>query len=323
MITKFKLFERAESTSELIDEFDDNYIEEYFDENFGMSAKEIVEYWPSTISRLVDEEEFIKDFISDMCEGREISEFDDMDIKDYIINNQTTRKEEKIIEIYKRKKEDEEDEEDEKLKQDEEDEEELEYDDDLLDDFDKDELIEVIEDCNEESELIEYLMNSCYGKYTVDDYISEFFGKNATGKDLMKTFGNYLDDDKIEKDYLDNTDFDYKKETVEENIHASRDLQEELLEINPENSIALAELFIDNSGEKNISNEYNFQKAYIESYLMKKIEDEEIDEKNEREKSTTIAEAVKYLYDNFSLNSDIEEEYEEYMWMITSDKYNI
>ena len=274
MITKFKLFERAESTSELIDEFDDNYIEEYFDENFGMSASEIVELWPNTISRLVDEEEFIKDFISDMGDGREISEFDDSDIKDYIIKNQTTRKEEKIIEIYKRKKENDEDGEEENS---EESEEELEYDDDLLDDFDSDELIEVIENCNEEGELIEYMMNSWYGEYTVDDYINEFFGKEPSAKDLMKVFGRYLDDDEIEKDYLDNTDFSYKKESLEGEIPRTKELQDKLLEINPKNSIALAKLFIDNTGEENISDEYDFQKKYIESYLMKKIEDEEID----------------------------------------------
>jgi hypothetical protein len=31
MITKFKLFERSKSTSELVDESDEKYIEEYFD----------------------------------------------------------------------------------------------------------------------------------------------------------------------------------------------------------------------------------------------------------------------------------------------------
>jgi hypothetical protein len=49
-------------------------------------------------------------------------------------------------------------------------------------------------------------------------------------------------------------------------------------------------------------------------------DDESYDEKD---KSNLRADALKFLYDNFDLDSDIENEYEDDMWMVKAEKYNL
>lgn len=61
----------------------------------------------------------------------------------------------------------------------------------------------------------------------------------------------------------------------------------------------------------------------MNNLLLKKIEDDEIDENNEQEKSTAIAETILFLHNEFSLNSEIEDEYKDYTYMISAKNYNL
>jgi len=132
---------------------------------------------------------------------------------------------------------------------------------------------------------------------------------------------NYIDDDALMTDYKDNESDEYKEEYVKNEIYRERELQSKLLNKDSENVLLLAELFEeDSTNNYNISDEYDFQKLYIEQYIIR-----ESDEETPTEKETLQlrAEAIFYLYKTFGLNSTIEDEYEADMWMISSDKYNL
>ena len=135
------------------------------------------------------------------------------------------------------------------------------------------------------------------------------------GKELYDMLSWYLDDDKIIKEYNDNTEFDSKKEFVQDEIYNSIELQREILKNNKKTVLKLAELFIDNSSNSNIADEYEFQKLYIKQYLKEK--------KGEDKKGALIATALKNLNDEFGLDDSIKTEYSKWTWLIDADKYNM
>ena len=103
----------------------------------------------------------------------------------------------------------------------------------------------------------------------------------------------------------------------------------------PKNVTALIDLWNENNG-KNIGDEYDFQKAYINKYLKDGIEEDEDeedeekyktidDEESDKENKTTLIEnALEFLHDNFEVNDKIADEYEPYMWKIIAQyKYNL
>ena len=75
-----------------------------------------------------------------------------------------------------------------------------------------------------------------------------------------------------------------------------------------------------------IENEYHFQKAYIEEYAKNYASVDETDDLHEYDKQNLEegkADALKNLYDNFNLNYQIEEEYDDYMYKVAGKKYNL
>ena len=63
MIKSFKIFERYHNPSkELVDQFDDEFIDEYFDKHCLMDAEQIIDLWPSSIWQFIDDNKYIEDF---------------------------------------------------------------------------------------------------------------------------------------------------------------------------------------------------------------------------------------------------------------------
>jgi len=91
---------------------------------------------------------------------------------------------------------------------------------------------------------------------------------------------------------------------------------------NDSNNIALLlfEIFEDKADHiDDISDEYDFQKRYIKEY----IDDNGYDDSTEEEKGNLIAEALSNLQSNFGLDSQIKKEFNKYMFIVNSDKFNI
>jgi len=141
-----------------------------------------------------------------------------------------------------------------------------------------------------------------------------------SGEELYNILSDYIDDDDIIKDYKDNEDFDYKKDTIGNNIIFDKDLQEKLLEISKKNIIALVELFVEegyNKEDNIITDEpYKMQKLYIKKYSKKNKHDH-----------LAKAKALKTLDENFELDEDIKKEFHEDLLLMnaidSADKFNI
>jgi len=345
MIKNFKTFRllTESSTSEnLIDQIDDDFIEKYYDEHYDISLSEVIEMSShDDIMDYFNEDKYKKDWIEEFSRDYSFSEFDTDDLKLYIKKKLDDKKENKIIEIYNRNNYDEDDEDSEK---------ETEYNSYMLDNLDKDELQEVIEDRGEEDNCAEWIIDGWYSGQNGKDIFDEMCGwaikngkygeyeygsfKEISSSKLYKRVSNYIDDTKLKQNWKDGEDFDHKKETVKGDIWDSPILQRYLIKEDPDNAEALTELWSKNNG-KNIGNEYNFQKAYINKYLKDNMDEKEenddeeyktIDDEEEDEeyKTTLIEDSLGYLHKKFGVNDKIADEYEPYMWKITAQyKYNL
>ena len=324
MIKKFKLFERYNiMSSELVDKLDDDDIETLYDENYSISVSEIILMMPSYVWDNFDKEKFLNDFINDMINNQTLEDFNEYDLKKYIESNFTTQKEQKILDIYNSNN----------------DEDESEYEDNMLDDLDDDELREVIEDSNEEEEFIREITEKSYTD--AEDVFSDFYGIDVYDKNMIdknnkhkiyNSYSQYVDDDGIIQSWKDGENFEEKKNYVKDNINyigLSIEIQKKLLESEKSNALLLFDYFENYSPNRkqydNISNKYNFQKAYIEAYMEDNFAGaiDEADEDDKEEISELRAKSLKNLYDSFGLNPKLEEEFTEDMWMINSDKFKL
>jgi len=339
----FKLLTESSIESDLIDQFDSNYIEEYYKKHHKVGIEGVIEMSShQNIMYFFDSDKYKEDWVKDYIDSYEFEEFDDYDLKSYIKKKIDDDKKNKILEIYNNNNYDEDDEESEK---------DTEYNEYMLDELDKYELREVIEDSNEEYECTVWIIENWYSGQDGKDIFDEFNGLSEKdgsygnykygsfvsidSSKLYKMISNYIDDDKLKKDYIDNEDYSYKKEIVEGDIAYSKVLQRYLIKNDPDNVTALIDLWNENNG-KNIGDEYDFQKAYINKYLKDGIEEDEDeedeekyktidDEESDKENKTTLIEnALEFLHDNFEVNDKIADEYEPYMWKIIAQyKYNL
>lgn len=299
MITKFKLFESVEH--DLTEQLDNTVIDKYFDDHLLKDASEIIEEWPSFIWQFVDDDEYIKDLIRDEISSYSISDFNKDDYINYLKNNMSDDKEKVIIKLYNKLK---------KLNYKEE-----YYDYDMLYKLKEKQLREIIEDENEEEEFVTSIITERYSKKDAQEVIEEQYGQSwilDNGDKIYDMFRDYVDDSEIVDLWKKDVD---KRENVENEIWQSAELQNILLDKDESNVFLLAKLFIENSDEDNISKDYYFQDMYIKTYVKENIGNKTSDRLR--------AEALKYLFDNFELNDDIEEEYQSDMWMIETDKFNI
>lgn len=329
-IKSFKMITESNVSEDLIDYVDDSLIDEFFDKNYVVDADEVAYLCSDCVWNCFNKEQFVEDFISDMKNDRTIEDFDDYDFTEYIKSHLTEEKKEKIIELYNDNNYDEDDDDSEKV---------TEYDEDYLEDLDRDQLIEVITVDDDESDFVEYITNDMYDGYTAKEILSEFYGMSeetlkdqnrySYSKSKYDTFGQYLwkehrqyiDSDKLVDNWKKNEDYEYRKEYTQDSIYREPELQRNILKNHVEAVIKLAEMFENETGD-NISDEYDFQKAYIEY----KVE-QDADENDEDDVVNVISDSLEYLDDNFGLNKELEIELRNknsnYFIKIDAKKYNM
>jgi len=193
----------------------------------------------------------------------------------------------------------------------------LEYSYDMLDELDSKELINIIEDAGEEYEYVEKVVNDRYDGLDAQDIINELYGDTSKMNEdqLYNMLNWYINDSEIENWWKDNEDFGYKKDFTKDAIYNDISLQSEILKKDPSNVLKLAEIFKESFSKENIADEYEFQKLYIKKYIKENKWDDD--------KDTLKAKALKFLHDTFGLNGTIENEYKDFMWMISASKYNL
>lgn len=302
MIKSFKIFENYDNKDRILkqleEQFDSDFIDEYYDEHFKMGAEEIISLWPSIVWKHIDDDKYISDLIDEEKSQLGIEDFSDYEYREYIKTNTSDKKEKKVLQLYNKKIKNKED----KAEY---------YDDDMLDDLTEKQLRKIIEDVNEEEEFVEYAVTERYEGRSAEE-IADDFGFGDDGAQLYKMFYNYIDDDEVEEDYMNDQSEDEKIERIREEIYRTQELQQKLLDTKKSNALLLAELYVEDPDDDNIYSDYDFQKAYMKHYA--KIHKDEPD---------AIAYALKFLSDNFELDSNIADKYSNDMWLVNSNKYNM
>jgi len=298
MITNFKIFESEETVEDkLVDELNREEIEKFYDEKYDMDIQTLLECWPEGLENTYDEDKFVRDFIYNYALDREFEDFDNYDFIKYIKDNITERKKKKIVSIYNEIN----------------DETNIKYKKSMLINLENDQLIEIMLEDEEEIDIkIQLAKNQCGDD--ADDILQTYYSDEngePKGENLYNIIFKYIDggDDALIKKWKFNEDFEEKKSYISNLIEYDIELQRYILNKNENTVLLFAELFKGSS--EDISTEYKFQKLYIEKSL-KKYNHED-----------SVAKLLKFLYDEFGLNSEIEKEYENDLWLINSEKYNL
>jgi len=204
----------------------------------------------------------------------------------------------------------------------------------LIDDLDKYQLREVIEEDSNEADFVNYMVKDRYESMSAEEIIDEIYGdpREMEVNELYEIIKNYIDEDKFVEKWIKDEDFDFKKHFVIDNIYRSKKLQRNIFDNNPDRLLDLVELFDETKkwkGNENIGNEYDFQLKYIEKIIEKqKEEDQEYEDEpiefDEKYESKLKASALEYLYDNFGLDPEIKTEFKKYLWRVIPKKgYNL
>jgi len=340
MIIKFKIFESYGSgpESELVEQLSEDFIEKYYDKHFAYTdIDDILHIYPYLIWNHVDDERAMSDIIDDESQSREIEEFYKDDIISYINGKYVDDEDrEKIylhyiedeVDIYELKSLKEELIETKNKKEKKKISKDIEEItnrideirdlglDELLVEMSEDMLREIISDYFDVVEFVESILKNRYSGYSLSDYIEELFGSldqltfnSRDGRDdnwILK----YVDEDAVIKEWNDSEEYDHKYETIKDQIENTPELQRKLLKKKKSNALLLFDLF-DGANKWNIGDEYDFQKKYIKAY--KKLNTD----------PDAIPVALKNLYDNLGLNSTIEDEYADYLYLVNSEQYNL
>lgn len=307
-----KYFENILSIQDkLSEQFDEDYIKNYFRDNYIINVNEIIEeYGTEPIWDYFDGESFLEDFIQNKIEQSSIYNFDHEDYENYIIDTLDENKEIEILKIYKDNNYIDEYKE-------------IDFDFSMISELNTNQLRDVIKDVNEEDIFIETMIKNEYGNEDYKELINEVYGENSStyarvNLNAINFLKKYIDSIDLIKNFKENTNFNTKYLFLSKSIVHDISLQELLLDMNKSNVFLLSELFEDRKINKKLRNDiscfYNFQKAYIEEYLKKKGDE-----------SFTRASALKYLNElcTKGLNDKIKSEYEDDMWMILSEPYNL
>lgn len=296
-ITKFKIFESFDSYNtkvNLINSLDQDIIDEFWEEYCSRDVEEIIELWPSCVFRHIDDERFVQDWIDNDINQLTIDDYDDKDdFVKYLENNMDDDKEVIVLKKYNKKNpEDTYDQ----------------YHNFMLEDLSRKQLRKIIEQSNEKEEFVTFTVKDRYDGYDAETLIDDLYGKDYN--DMYSVVWDYIDEDEIIKEYENDSD---KIDDLTNIISYNSDIQEKILEVDPDNALDIAQIIVeDDDYSDNICDQYDFQIAYIESYYKKNSDD-----------PNSRADAIKYLYDHFKLDSDIEEEYPDDMWKVEGDTFNL
>jgi len=207
----------------------------------------------------------------------------------------------------------------------------VEYDSDMIDDLDSDQLKYVIQEYTDEVDFFDEMIRDRYeGRYFTEllveiycvDNLSELI-KDMTPKKFYQNFSSYIDDDKLVKNYKKFENDDTKSDWIKYQIANSIEIQHYLMDnFNDSDNLTLLlfEIFEDKDEHNDdISDEYEFQKRYIKEY----VKENGYDDSTEEEKGDLIADALKKLNSNFILDSEIKKEFKQYMFIVDTNKFNM
>ena len=100
-----KLYEKwnQKLAEELVNDLSQSTIEEYYDEHYGHDVEEIVGLYPSIVWDHIDDKRFVQDYI-DNISNQSIEDLkDESDFRNFITDNWSEKKEDKILQIWKSK----------------------------------------------------------------------------------------------------------------------------------------------------------------------------------------------------------------------------
>lgn len=307
MIKKFKIFEGYNDNDDIISLLNDDDIEDLWSDRYYYDdVEEIFKMNVKHNLNFVNGDSFLTDIISDQIDNYNVDDFDDYDFKNWIKDNIKPDIKEEVLKIYIKNNYSEND-----VTSD------VEYDDSLLDELDENELKNIIVDLNYEGNFVEDTIRSRYENYDIYDYLDDYYGRDYDkyANEIYNTLSYYIDENKMVEDFNNNEDFDYKKETISNDIEYNIDIQKAIIEKDNYNILKLAKYLSNNNSTHNIMDEYEYQKMYIEEYAKKKS--------NKKQAENAKAKALKFINDEFKLDSNIEDEYIDDMWMVNAANFNL
>lgn len=349
---------------ELVDELSQDTIEAYFDdnkENSDYDIEEIIGWWPQLVWRFIDDDKYIEDFIKDEVQNLALEDFDDDDeFREFIEDNMTTDKENKIIQLYKDNQ----------------------YDDKLLND--KVSKIDGIVSISPAKKTDDKIIRITSTEGKVKKYrIPENHEILVNEGDTIRN-GTTLSTLKYDDEMLSELNTQELKEVIEED-NESGEFVESIIKqkydredaesvitslygkLEGEELYNIVKWYIDDDKiiedyrdnedfdtkktfvtdhiekdtdlqrkilEKNKANVLKLAELFTQSTSNENISDEYEfqklyikeyvkENKGDDKKGTLKAKALKFIFDYLELDPQIEEEYKKYMWMILADKYNI
>jgi hypothetical protein len=298
-----KIFESSDYQVkyDIIDEFDEDFINSYFKKIYSVDESEIHNYM--YVWNYVDDERFVKDYINDRINGERLVDMEKEDLRQYIINNLLTSEHENVsVFIYKKGK---------KLGLDED----VDLD-DIVKKLGKKDLINIISfKADKEEECIRDYWEGIYLNSDAKEILGEIYGENDLQQHAIEYIENYIDKDKMIEDYYENEDFSYKKEYLSEQLDYDKKLQKMALKNDPSNSIKLLDIMDDDEHSHSIGDTYKYQNIYMKSVLKEMVEEDEDD--------LYVAKMMKKLNDKFEILPKIREKYEKYTFYIDTENYNL
>lgn len=300
-----KLFKQIFETNSfelLVDQFDENFIDEYFRDSYGIDIEEAARY--IDIWQFVDDDKFVSDYIQDEVNNFGVEDIGDKDnwkkyIKDNLIDIDSVK--EYLNEKREERRKTELD-----LNLDD-----LDYD-DLVDELKQKDLIKIIKDQNHETDYLQEYFEERYKNESAYDIMRELYSQDELQENGYKYIQNYVDDDKVIEEFYDNQDSSYMKEYVGDQISRDRELQTKLLKLKPKNALELFDIMEDDSS---IGDSYEFQNIFMKQTIKQM--------KKEGEDDLFVAKKLKELNDKFSLANGIETKYKKYTFYIDTEKYNL
>lgn len=283
MITKFKLFERAEDEDDLADQFSQEYIEKYYDMNYEIPTDDAV-IW-ANLWNYVDKDSVKEGLIKEKVRENDLDEFNNEQLTNYILDNMKELLEPKMDRLIKKY--------------------ELSDLEDILEAMPKKRIAHLIYDEDLSADFIKKYYEEEWEDKDVEEILMELHGKNAieNNEELYNYLFPYLNEESMIEDYKNSIQFEDKYEYLAYRICSDMDLQQKLIEMDSDNVFALFDIMENTTGE-----EYAFQKLYLDKI---------------KEEDGNIAMAIKDIDERYGLNPKIEEEYKEYLYIINAEKYNI
>jgi hypothetical protein len=303
MITKFKIFENKSKnllveyldSHDLVEILDDKFIEDYYRDNYWD-----IDFEEDIVQRInmwdhIDIDFAKYNFITDLIYYTDLEDYR-FSKDDYIKFIEENLEKEYLVEYLEEKNVD------------------------NIKNMNKDQLTELMEDYDLGSDFMRDYFTDEYKNEDIEQLFIDVYGKQELENNLYPYIKNLINEEELIDYFFDKiVPFDIKMDYIMGFIPQDKGLQRYFLNLDPNTSEAL---FNEMSKDRvdNIGKEYDFQKAYLETLFNK---DKDLYSEDEDPKNDIYSKALKELNDKFGLNDKIKEQYNEYTYLIDTEKYNL